>query len=231
MTEKTREFSKATDRKVFWERFTIGNPDCPIMHRLTIVRHPRLGSARLHNFCPNADDRDVHDHPWNFLTFVLRGYYDDFAPCTNCESGLRYETEPPVSVDGIQYGTSRMITVCDACNGRGTVLRERMSRGKIRFRSAKHAHITHVGPEGCLTFVLTGPVIRDWGFIRAGRWIWWKSYGALHGFAMNCENTDAEGIVRREAVGGHFVPPAFEKELGRIYREEPGMLDEEDDDV
>lgn len=174
-----REFSKSTERYSFFERFTVGNPDCPIMKRLTIVRIPWLGSVRIHRFMPNADDRDVHDHPWNFLTFVLFGHYEDRRICDACEgTGRSYD-----EVD---------LYACPGCGGRGIVLRELMTVGKVRYRSATHQHITHVGPRGCLTVVLTGPVIRDWGFMRAGDWIWWKTYGALHGFSMNCENVDAD---------------------------------------
>jgi hypothetical protein len=135
------------------ERMTIGPPECPIMKRLTIVRHRRFGSLRLHLFMPNADDRDVHDHPWPFLTLVVSGWYDDMKN-----------------------------------DGEGIVLRERMSRGKVRYRSATHQHRTRVGPDGCLTVVVTGPVVRGWGFLRDGRWIPWRRYEALHGWGMRCDD-------------------------------------------
>lgn len=62
----------------------IGDPACPIMRRWTIVgEHSGKDRGRLdfklmvHHFLPNADDRDMHDHPRPFVTLVLRGAYQD----------------------------------------------------------------------------------------------------------------------------------------------------------
>jgi hypothetical protein len=60
-----------------WE--LIGPADCPIMWRRTLIAN-RFGKVLLHRFMPNASDRDPHDHPSSFLTFVLRGGYDDVQP-------------------------------------------------------------------------------------------------------------------------------------------------------
>jgi hypothetical protein len=54
----------------------IGPPDCPIFHRWTFY-DGRLGKLFLHHFLPWGDDRDVHDHPWPFVTIVFRGGYLD----------------------------------------------------------------------------------------------------------------------------------------------------------
>lgn len=39
----------------------------------------RWGNIFLHNICRSDDDPDPHDHPWNFLTVLLRGSYIDEA--------------------------------------------------------------------------------------------------------------------------------------------------------
>lgn len=62
----------------------IGPPDCPIMRRW-IFQTP-LGSVRLHHFLRPDDQRHKHDHPWWFITIILKGGYID-------------RTE----VDGVQY--------------------------------------------------------------------------------------------------------------------------------
>jgi hypothetical protein len=59
-------------------REEIGPPECPIMHRWTLLS-TRFGKLMLHHFLPNADDRAEHDHPASFLTIVLRGGYVDYA--------------------------------------------------------------------------------------------------------------------------------------------------------
>jgi hypothetical protein len=59
-------------------RETIGADGCPLFHRWTLVR---LGTRKvmLHHFLPNGLERDEHDHPWGFLTLVLRGAYLDMG--------------------------------------------------------------------------------------------------------------------------------------------------------
>lgn len=37
-------------------------------------------SIRLHHWLGPDDDRAHHDHPWDFVTFVLKGGYTDFSP-------------------------------------------------------------------------------------------------------------------------------------------------------
>lgn len=57
--------------------YLIGDPDCPILKRWTL-KLPLL-KFRIHRFFPNTKDRDTHDHPWGFLTFVVQGGYDDVS--------------------------------------------------------------------------------------------------------------------------------------------------------
>lgn len=37
-------------------------------------------SIRLHQIMREDDDRDLHDHPWNARTFILRGWYKEKRP-------------------------------------------------------------------------------------------------------------------------------------------------------
>lgn len=54
----------------------IGNPDCPLMYRWTLLD---LGWCKLsvHYFLPNTIDVDPHDHPRSFVTFIVAGEYID----------------------------------------------------------------------------------------------------------------------------------------------------------
>lgn len=52
--------------------------------------------------------------------------------------------------------------VTDSC-------REKMSPGTIKYRSAIHKHTTEVWPGGCWTIIITGPIIRKWGFWVNGK--------------------------------------------------------------
>lgn len=164
----------------WWSPEVIGPPDCPILYRWTLLPWRGFGHSEwpfklhVHRFLPNADDRDVHDHPRPFWTFVVWGYYDDMSPCPRC-AGLYFG----------HYG-------CGLCEGNGVVLHERMKRGMLRRRPAVHRHRTRVGPQGCWTIVLMGPFQRDWGFWRGGVWWFHKNYEARFGYAMRCDDLDKE---------------------------------------
>jgi hypothetical protein len=167
--------------KLRWpEKEVIGPPDCPLMHRWTFINGgPKSVKLMVHHFLPNADDRDVHDHPRAFYTFVVRGHYDDMEPC-------------PYDRSGANHGDLGGGWICRICDGRNVVLNERMKPGMLRLRPAAHRHRTKVGPRGCWTIVLMGPLVRDWGFWRRGKWWLWKNYENEFGFAMRCEDLDKE---------------------------------------
>lgn len=126
--------------------YLIGDPACPILKRWTL-KFPWI-KVRLHHFYPNTRDRDTHDHPWPFLTFVLWGSYLD------------------VRLDG---------------------RKERMRFGKVRYRSATHAHRTYAGPHGCLTLVIGPYERRVWGFFTDGKWMPWRKYMEKYGHGMVCD--------------------------------------------
>jgi hypothetical protein len=50
-----------------------------------------LGSVRVHHWLGSDDQRAWHDHPWWFLTFVVRGGYADCTP-----SGTEHLRAPAV---------------------------------------------------------------------------------------------------------------------------------------
>ena len=53
---------------------------------------------------------------------------------------------------------------------------DRLSVGTFRLRRPQHTHRLAVGPEGCTTLVLTGPLINDWGFWVDRRFYPWDRY-------------------------------------------------------
>lgn len=56
----------------------LGLPECPYVIRWRI-EYPS-GSVRVHHWLSADDDRAFHDHPWWFITVVLRGSYTDTSP-------------------------------------------------------------------------------------------------------------------------------------------------------
>jgi hypothetical protein len=53
----------------------LGLDDCPYLIRWRL--ETPLGSLRVHHWLGPDDDRAFHDHPWWFLTLVVRGDYED----------------------------------------------------------------------------------------------------------------------------------------------------------
>jgi len=53
----------------------LGRPECPYMVRWVINFH--FFSIRLHHWIASDDQRNFHDHPWWFWSFVLKGSYVD----------------------------------------------------------------------------------------------------------------------------------------------------------
>jgi hypothetical protein len=116
-------------------RESVGNAECPVMIRSVIA--VAGFSVRLHRFRAGYEDEHPHDHPWAFITVVLRGGYVD------------------ISAAGV---------------------RDVLTRGSVRYRRSSHTHRTSVAPSGATTLVLTGPLVRDWGFWIDGKLYPWRRY-------------------------------------------------------
>jgi len=82
----------------------LGLPECPYVIRWR-AEFP-FGSVRVHHWLSSDDPRAFHDHPWWFLTFVVRGGYTDAgeklsqaehlrAPCVRFRPALHRHTVFP----------------------------------------------------------------------------------------------------------------------------------------
>ena len=55
--------------------FIIGGAENPYMLRWWLVPRNRWFNVYLHKFCRDDDDRALHDHPFAFISLMLRGRY------------------------------------------------------------------------------------------------------------------------------------------------------------
>lgn len=95
-------------------------------------------AIRIHHILRSDDDRAFHDHPWPYLTIILRGGYIEHTPIFN-KSGLY-------------------------CGVKSTIRRP----GSILFRSAKSWHRLEVIPGAdCWTLFCTGKYVQTWGFLTS----------------------------------------------------------------
>jgi len=55
--------------------FVIGGAERPYLLRWYLIPRNRFCSIYLHKFLRDDDDRALHDHPWGFISLMLRGSY------------------------------------------------------------------------------------------------------------------------------------------------------------
>jgi hypothetical protein len=107
--------------------------------------YPLLG-ARVHHILRSDDDRHFHDHPWPYLTIILRGGYWEVRP---------------VFVD---YMVSYVVRTW---HGPGSVLLRRAnSWHRLELPEGRTAW----------TLFCTGPKVQPWGFLVGRRKVGWREY-------------------------------------------------------
>ena len=140
-----------TTRWAFMRRFDILDADGGLyLRRWRIVQTPWF-AIYLHKIARSDKDRDLHDHPWSFVSLILRGGYDEV-------------------LDG---AASWFPTTANAWAK--PVRRRWLS---LSFRRATDAHrILRLHRTPTWTLVLTGPRRRDWGFYIDGKgFVDWRTY-------------------------------------------------------
>ena len=100
----------------------------------------------VHKFL-KSDTEDVHDHPWPFLTVILRGGYWEWTPQFDAQ-GRR---------------TGEIARWCGP--------------GSFRWASAHQYHRVEIDPDvECWTLFMPGIKQRDWGFLVQNKWVQWEQY-------------------------------------------------------
>lgn len=68
--------------------FVIGDdPANPYLIRRYLIPRNRFLNVYLHKFLRSDDDRALHDHPWWFVSIILKGGYLEWTP--NEQFGIR----------------------------------------------------------------------------------------------------------------------------------------------
>ncbi|MEW6479747.1 MAG: hypothetical protein AB1455_09880 [Pseudomonadota bacterium] len=126
-------------------------------------RHiPWLPSVRIHYICRADQDRDLHDHPWNARTIVLRGWYREERPW----SALVTPEMEHISDRVVIGGEERY--VFDRAPG---------YTGRLLF--GQYHRISEVSEGGVWTLFITGRKRGTWGFMVKGKKVPWRTYLGL----------------------------------------------------
>lgn len=109
-------------------------------------------SIFIHQIFKGDEDRHCHDHPWSFVTCILKGGYVEYN-----ENSSQWDIE----------------------NGNGKYCLPSLTTG-IRFvKSTKLHTIRLIRNRPTTTLVLAGPRNREWGYGINGGWLDNKTYRKL----------------------------------------------------
>lgn len=131
-----------------FERRVIGADDDPLLVRYIIARLPAIG-IYLHNMKRSDHDRALHDHPWPFVSIVLRGGYREcHDQSVSGEQEWLYHPPGSVLVRAAQW----------------------------RHRFVLNRNEENTAFVQAWTLVIVGRRSRRWGFFTGGGWCWWRKY-------------------------------------------------------
>jgi hypothetical protein len=133
--------------------FIIGDPERPYMLRWWVIPRNKFFNVYLHCFLRDDDDRALHDHPWVWCSWLLRGGY----------------IEHTIAAGGIHYRRMRKTGSVRLClpstAHRVELLPDLDAPGRLKWQ--------------CWTLFITGPTVREWGFHCPERgWVHWKEFTA-----------------------------------------------------
>lgn len=113
-------------------------------------------SIRIHHITQPDQDRDLHDHPWNARTVILRGWY--------AEERLHRPVRMPAAYP-------RLIG--------NTVTHTRIAGDTATLSYGEYHRITEISEGGVWTLFITGKYRGTWGFLVNGVKVQWRKYLGL----------------------------------------------------
>lgn len=134
-------------RWAFWQRMTIPCQDGLVyLVRLRIVQTPWF-SVYLHDIHEPDGDRDPHNHPWSFISVILRGHYTE-----------RFHPFPEKLI------------------GRNVFYDQTWRRFSVHRMGRDTAHRIVEAAPGLKTLIITGPRRGGWGFFTPDGYVPWQEY-------------------------------------------------------
>jgi hypothetical protein len=139
--------------------FVIGGQERPYLRRWWLLPRNPVFNVYLHQFLRSDDDRALHTHPWLFnVSLLLRGRYREW----------------------------HRLAASDLWGSLDQVVYSDREAGDFKFRWGAAAHrvelfraCTREGePVPCWTLFITGPRVRQWGFLCPQGFVHWKKFTA-----------------------------------------------------
>lgn len=155
--------------------FVVGNPVSPYLRRWYVIPRNRFLNIYYHEFLRSDEDRALHDHPWASMSVILSGGYVEVMPENDGDSDVAR-----------------------------AVVHRRVFRftGQVSMRGPRALHRVelHGHQFGCpapaYTLFITGPKVRDWGFLCLNGWVPWQHFTKKDGkgeVGPGCEGNTEPG--------------------------------------
>lgn len=137
----------------------------PYLTRWKLIELPDF-HVMLHRFNRSDRDRELHDHPWSFVSVVLWGGY------TEVTHALKSDRDLILAHGGEQFTNATIVA--------GMPTRGRFYwPGAVLFRPARWAHRIEIAPgKKAWSLVLAFKKERSWGFFSREGWVRWRSFTA-----------------------------------------------------
>lgn len=120
--------------------FIIGGADDPYLLRWYLIPRNPFFNIYLHKFLRDDDDRALHDHPWWFVSLILKGGYSEVVGTVDWQG---HRTERRI------YRAAGNLVFRPATHRHRVVL----WRDQVAYK-----------PKPCWTLIVTGRKKRTWGF-------------------------------------------------------------------
>lgn len=128
--------------------FVIGPAHDPYMLRWWAIPRNKLFNIYIHKIRHDDDDRALHDHPWPSLSYMVSGRLIE------------------------HYAKVHTVTK------KQIITLRTLLKGQWVYRPASFAHrlVKPEQNEDVITVFITGPRIREWGFLCPQGWRHWKDF-------------------------------------------------------
>ena len=129
--------------------FVIGGTEDPYLLRWFVIPRNHYLNLYLHKFLRSDDDRALHDHPWWFVSIILKGGYYEHS-----RHGIALRTAPSIAYRPATH--THRVELHGGPEGSGRENEE----------------------EPCWTLIVTGPKRRHWGFWCPKGFVPWERFVA-----------------------------------------------------
>jgi hypothetical protein len=139
-------------RWAFWKWYLIYSayePTTVYLKRLRIVQTPWFGVLLHWIYLPDRD-RDAHDHPWPFASFIVRGGYKEEVSAAVTDQYGRWLGGEPYMRKHRRFSWHRT--------------------------GLNMVHQITALKDRTVTLLLVGPRVREWGFYTNAGWVQWDVY-------------------------------------------------------